>query len=104
MTSPADIYAPGGLVEQMIADNERDASLPEGQHPADKLVDAVTTYLHEKRIATLTARCALQGWSLCQLADGTFLASNGAAFHKLQDTIAVAVFLEMLALPATSGH
>lgn len=49
-----------------------------------------------KRFATLQARCALRGWELVELADGTLLAGRWGRTRHFPDVEALEAFLKHL--------
>jgi hypothetical protein len=53
-----------------------------------------------KTLATLTARAAIAGYELVQLADGTFIVSRFNLFRSLDHIAAVEAFLQRVGAPA----
>ncbi len=54
----------------------------------------------EKMIATFTARAAIAGYELVQLADGTFIVSRWGIFRSLDHIAAVEAFLQRVGAPS----
>lgn len=100
-----DIYCAGGLVEQMIADNQvQDEDVPfGGEHPAEHAARDIAFHLDSKKRATLQARAAIAGYELVALADGSFIISRWGMFRTLDHMAAVEAFLSRIEGDAPRG-
>ncbi len=87
MSELGDIYAPGGLVERMIADNQvQDENVPNGEHASECAAMLIAAELQAKAMATLTARLARHGYGVVQVPGGRYLI-NRPAMHRSVDTL-----------------